>query len=229
MSQPAEQTSLQQQFDALHAHRVATMKPEDLQVNVDQRRQLVDTADRAGFVKAGDTVAPFVLEEVDGARLTLDDLVADGPVVLVFFRFAGCPACNIALPHYDGTLAPGLKAAGARLVAVSPQVPAKLADIKTRHGLSFEVASDRDNALARRFGILFEANEASKAASLAKGTALGEVTGTGTWELPMPTVVVIDRDRTVRFAAVSPDWLSRSEAEPILAAVTALSAARRAA
>lgn len=228
MSQPAENT-LQQQFNALHAHRVATMKPEDLRVNVEQRRHLVDTANRAVFVKAGDSVAPFVLEEVDGALLALDALLADGPLVLVFFRFAGCPACNIALPYYDRALAPGLKASGARLVAVSPQMPERLVEIKTRHALGFEVATDRDNALARRFGIVFEANEASKASALAKGTSIAEITGMGTWELPMPAVVVIDQTRTVRFAEVSPDWLSRTEAEPILAAVAALPAARRAA
>jgi peroxiredoxin len=51
---------------------------------------------------------------------------------------------------------------------------------------------------------------------------MGQVTGTGAWELPMPTVVLVDRDRTVRFADVSPDWLVRTEAETILASVRKL-------
>lgn len=37
----------------LHAYRVQTMAPEDLQANIGQRRLLEDTADRAGFVKPG--------------------------------------------------------------------------------------------------------------------------------------------------------------------------------
>jgi peroxiredoxin len=86
------------------------------------------------------------------------------------------------------------------------------------------VASDPGNALGRRFGVLYTADEASQAAQRAKGSFIGETTGTGTWELPQPTVVVIGRDHLVKFADVSPDWLVRTEAEPVIAAVRALAA-----
>jgi peroxiredoxin len=205
-----------------HAHRVATVPPALLQINIDQRALLEATADRDGFVKTGDAVAPFVLEDVTGGRLTLEGLLKKGPLVLIFFRVAGCPACNIALPYYQRRLAPRLAALGATLVAVSPQRPDTLGEIKKRHDLDFIVASDPDNALARRFGILFTADTPSRVAALAKGIDIAEITGTGTWELPMPSVIVIDRDRTVRFADIHPDWLVRTEAEPILEAVESL-------
>ena len=211
-------------FAELHAERVKTWEPAALNANIEQRRRLVETADRAGFVAAGDKVTGFALEEVDGATLTLDGLVSGGPAVLIFFRFAGCPACNIALPYYQQRLAPHLKALGASLTAVSPQIPERLVEIKRRHGLEFNVATDRDNALGRRFGVLYEPDEASKAAARAKGTFIGDATGTGTWELPMPTVVVIDPQRTVRFVSVRPDWLDRTEAEPVIEAVEAAAA-----
>ena len=54
------------------------------------------------------------------------------------------------------------------------------------------------------------------------GGFIGDTTGTGTWELPQPTVVIIDRDGVVAFADVSPDWLVRTEAEPILVAAKEL-------
>jgi peroxiredoxin len=97
-----------------------------------------------------------------------------------------------------------------------------LVEIKRRHDLSFAVAADLGNALGRRFGILYEADEASKANAIARGRTTGEVTGTGTWELPMPAVIVIDRDSIVRFADVSPDWMVRTEADDILQHVRAL-------
>lgn len=40
----------------LHAYRLKTMAPADLQVNIDQRALLELTADRAKFVQAGDVV-----------------------------------------------------------------------------------------------------------------------------------------------------------------------------
>jgi peroxiredoxin len=216
------QETLRQLFAELQAERERTWDRETLKANADQRRALVETADRAGFVAVGDGVAGFNLEAVEGGALTLDGLVAAGPAVLIFFRYAGCPACNIALPYYQRRLAAPLKALGATLTAVSPQVPERLVEIKRRHELGFNVATDRDNALGRRFGILYAPDAASQAASRAKGNFIGDVTGTGTWELPMPTVVVIDQEHTVRFVDVSPDWLDRTEAEPVIDAVRAL-------
>jgi peroxiredoxin len=211
--------SLNQQLADLHTERVRTWDPAVLKINIDQRQTLVETADPAAWVKAGDAVDPFVLKDVEGGDLTLESLTAKGPAVLVFFRFAGCPACNIALPYYEKALAPALRDVGATLVAVSPQVPERLGEIRQRHDLSFKVASDIGNALGRRFGILYTADEASQAAQRAKGGFIGDTTGTGTWELPQPAVVVIGHDRIVRFVDVSPDWLVRTQADPVIAAV----------
>jgi len=212
--------SVRQLLADLHAYRLRTMAKADLEVNIEQRRLLESTANRAGFVQAGDVVEPFSLPEVHGGTVELESLLADGPVVLLFFRYEGCPACNIALRHYQMELYPRLAALGATLVAVSPQVPRKLVAIKNRFG--FPVVSDTDNGLARRFGITFTASAASRAHALASGSDLGEALGTGKWELPMPTVVVIDQSRVVRFADVHPDWLVRTEADAVIDAVRPL-------
>ncbi|VVN68206.1 peroxiredoxin-like family protein [Pseudomonas fluorescens] len=214
--------SLNRLLANLHAERVASWEPAALQVNIDQRQRLVDEARVDDFVRAGDSLEPFTLLKVEGGSLSRDELLANGPAVLIFFRFAGCPACNIALPYYQRELYPHLQVLGVPLVAVSPQVPEKLVEIKTRHHLGLQVASDPDNSLGRRLGILYSFDEASRKAALAKGNGIGETTGTGTWELPQPTVVVIARDGTVAFAEVSPDWLVRTEADPVLRAVEQL-------
>jgi peroxiredoxin len=206
----------------LHAYRLNTMAPADLQVNIDQRALLERTADRSAFVRAGDMVEPFSLPEVHGGTVELDRLLDGGPAVLLFFRYAGCPACNIALRHYQAELFPPLADLGAALVAISPQIPARLTAIKDRFGFGFPVASDPDNGLARRFGITFTASPAAQAHARAKGGDLGAELGTGTWELPMPAVVVVGQDRVVAFADVAPDWLVRTEAEPVIHAVRQL-------
>ncbi len=210
---------------ALHAERERTWEPAQLQSNIDQRRRLVNATRGRRWVQTGDVVEPFKLEEVDGGALRLDDLLESGPIVLIFFRFAGCPACNTALPVYNRRLAAAVRSLSATLVAVSPQLPERLVEIKRRHGLNFPVATDRDNALGRKLGITFEPDEASKAAALAKGNFIGEITGTGTWELPMPTVLIVGRDQRVRFAEVSPDWMVRTEPELIIAALRELTLA----
>jgi peroxiredoxin len=213
--------SLHQLLANLHAERVASWAPEALKVNIDQRQTLVDAARHARFVQRGDPVPDFQLREVDGGTLTQQTLTAQGPAVLIFFRFAGCPACNLALPYYQRQLFPRLQALGVPLVAVSPQVPERLIEIKQRHTLGFQVATDTDNVLARQLGILYSFDEASRKAALSKGGGgIGEVTGTGTWELPQPAVVIINAQGEVIFADVSPDWLVRTEADEIVQAVS---------
>ncbi|ABW11950.1 alkyl hydroperoxide reductase/ Thiol specific antioxidant/ Mal allergen [Parafrankia sp. EAN1pec] len=209
-------------LDELQATRDAEWAPEQLRAHADLRRSLEEKADRARFVKPGDVVPPFALAEVGGGTVRLDDLLTDGPVVLVFFRFEGCPACNTALRGYQLTLAPALRELGAHLVIVSPQIAEKLAAIKERHGFDFLVASDADRVLIDSFGIGFAPDEAARDESRRRGADLGAILGTREWVLPYPTVVVIDRDRTVRFADVHPDWMVRTESSAVLAAVRPL-------
>jgi len=221
----AQPPTLRSLFDALHSERVRTWDPARLEANVGQRRRLEATADRARFVKPGDEVADFSLPRAGGGETTLGDLLRTGPAVLVFFRFAGCPACNIALPYYDAHLLPELHKLGASLAALSPQVPDRLVDITSRHGLNFPVLTDVDSRLARTFGIAFEPDAEARARSAAAGLgSVRETTGAANDAFPMPSVIVIGQDRRVVFADVAPDWLKRTEPGPILEAVAALKA-----
>lgn len=209
--------SLNAQFAALHAEREKSWDAELLRKNVEQRRRLEERYRPENHVRAGDVVEPFELLNAEGGVIGRDELVRRGPAVLIFFRFAGCPACNIALPYYDRQLWPHLAAAGIPLVAVSPQVPERLIEIKQRHGLRFPVATDTDNRLADRLGISFEPDEKPQ---VAPGESwIGSITGTNGWALPQPTVLILGRDARVLFVEVSPDWLRRTEAPAILSAL----------
>ncbi|NHN88832.1 peroxiredoxin-like family protein [Acetobacter conturbans] len=212
---------LRTKFRALEDERVRTWSAEALAINVNQRRTLIDEHGTAGHVVQENDVLPETsLPTIDGGTISLDTLVAKGPAVLVFFRFAGCPACNIALPHYRDTLWPALSAAGIPLLAISPQPPQALAEIAVRHDLPFPVASDTGLAFARSLGITYVFDEPSRQAAVSKGGNSAALNGLEeTWELPKPAVVVIGRGRVVRFVDVSPDWMDRTESERILSAL----------
>ena len=211
--------TVQDYLDQLQAERNAEWSQDRLATHNDFRQSLEDKADRDRFVKVGDTVASFDLDEADGGRVVLSELLADGPVVLLFFRFEGCPACNAAFRGYQETLAGPLSELGANLVAISPQAADRLGAIKRRHGLDFLVASDPEAALIEAFGIGFAPDEQGRAESIAAGTDWGAILGTGNWTLPYPTAVVIGRDAVVRFADVHPNWMIRTQAATILDAV----------
>ena len=218
MSNIPRRESLNAHFEALHAERIRTWNPAQLAKNVDTRKALLAAFDPDTVVQVGDRVEGFDLPGSTGETVSLDKLLSNGPVALIFFRYAGCPACNLALPYYDRQLRPALEAEGVSIVAISPHLVEKgLDEIRSRHDLHFAVASDTDNGLARRFGISFARGEVPAGQPTPGWT--GELTGTGTAEFPQPAVIIIDSDHIVRFVDVSPDWLDRTEAPEIIDAV----------
>ncbi|MDO7842054.1 peroxiredoxin-like family protein [Sphingomonas immobilis] len=209
------QQTLAAQFAALHAQRERDWSPEQLAKNVGTRADLVRRYDAHAHVQVGDTVEDFTLIGEDGEAIGRDQLLARGPAVLIFYRFGGCPACNIALPHYDRHLSSVLREAGIPLVAISPQTPVD-ATLRARQGLSLQLAADPQGTLADRLGIAFE-------------TDTGAIPGVERPALPQPTILILGPDARVRFVAASPDWLDRPEADVVLAALPEVARVRAAA
>ena len=212
-------SSLQSRYEAVEAERRRTWSPEALAGNIAQRDALVRAQPETTHVKAGDVLSPHTLLAADGTTISLDTLTSAGPALLVFFRFAGCPACNIALPYYAETLAPVLKAAGIPLVAVSSQPFPELDSIRTRNGLPFPVLNDPELTLSRALGITYLFDDAARDAAIAKGSRSEALNGTSQWELPKPTVLVLNPGRIVSFIDISPDWMRRTETPTILKAL----------
>ena len=54
----------------------------------------------------GDTLPSFELIDAHGSAVDLDQVVAGGPAVIVFYRGGWCPYCNVALRTYQQELVP---------------------------------------------------------------------------------------------------------------------------
>lgn len=207
-------TTLAARFAALQAQREASWPAEQLAANLRQRRLLVAADNPANHPAPGTSIAPFTLQGADGAALTSQNLLTRGPAVVLFFRFGGCPACNIALPYYEETLWPRLRAAGIPLIATSAQIPVDTG-IVLRNNLTFPVTADPDYALARSLGITFFP-EAQPPVQPGQDW-IGATLGTNSYEITQPAALILNADGTLRHLIVSPDWLDRPEAEDILA------------
>ena len=107
-------------------------------------------------------------------------VVGDGTSVLVFYRGAWCPYCNIALSAYQEQLLPVLAQRGVTLVAVSPQTPDGSLSMQQKNALAFTVVSDPGNAIAGRLGILTRPSDDARAAQLELGLDLAAVNADGT-------------------------------------------------
>ena len=214
--------SVQKNLNALQSQRDVDWTPDHLARHQAYRQKLQEETDWSGVVQVGDVLAPFVLDEVDGGSVALADLLRTGPAVLIFFRFENCPACNAALPAYRDALAPELARLGVHLLAISPQIPERLVAIKRRLDLPFPVASDPHASLIRSLGIAFAPTPEEQVERLRLGYDNPAVLGNGRWDLPYPTVVVIDQDYVVRFADAHPNWMVRTEVDTVLDEVRSL-------
>jgi peroxiredoxin len=172
----------------------------------------------AGALRAGDRAPAFRLADARGGEVALDDLLADGPVVLVFYRGAWCPYCNLQLAAFQSALA-DLRAAGAALVAVSPQTPNQSLIFAEQKALEFPVLSDVGNAVARSYGLVFTQSDAATATSRGLGVELADFNGDDSNSLPATSTFVIGEDGVIRFASVSGDYRWRVGPDEVLAAL----------
>jgi peroxiredoxin len=176
----------------------------------------------AGVIAVGATLPDAELLDPHGATTSLYAALSDRLSVLVFYRGAWCPYCNITLNTYQAELVPKLARRHVGLVAVSPQSPDGSLSTREKHELTFTVLSDPGNQIARAVGILTAPADEARAAQLQLGLDLTAVNADGTTGLPMPTTIIVDADRVVRWIDVHPDYTTRSEPEQILAALDTL-------
>ena len=177
---------------------------------------LVDSA-----ISEGDRAPDFSLPNAVGQSLRLSEVLARGPVVLSFYRGQWCPYCNLELRALQAAL-PEITAAGATLVAVSPQTPDNSLSTVEKNELTFEILSDVGNSVARSYGLVFVLPEALRPIYANFGIDIPGHNGDDTFELPLSATYVIATDGTVKHAFVDADYTLRLDPVEIVTALRAL-------
>jgi len=166
-------------------------------------------------LKPGQRMPSFSLPDATGKTVTSAELLANGPLVISFYRGNWCPYCNLELRALQAQLA-DIEAAGATLVAISPELPDQSLSTQEKHDLKFPVLSDIGNAVARQFGLVFELDASVRPIYAAFGVDLQSHNGDGSFELPLPATYVVDRDGTVLNRFVNANYRERLEPTTLL-------------
>ena len=184
-------------------------------------KHLVDSGAIADALKEGDRLPEFQLASADGRFVRSEELLAKGAAVITFYRGAWCPYCSAEL-NALAEIAPQISAAGATLVAITPEAGGAALRTKIDRGLDFEILCDLDNTLALECGLLFRVPDDVREAYMSKGLDLSRIYGNGNWFLPTPATYVVDPDGVIAHAYVNPDFRYRLEPGEILQALSAL-------
>jgi peroxiredoxin len=203
----------------MHAAMAANPPSQDMGAFAREQADLAAGGVPAGVAPAGTVLRDAELLDVHGEATMLYAAAGGGSSVLVFYRGAWCPYCNIALSAYQEQLLPQLTERGIRLVAVSPQKPDGSLTMEQKNGLAFTVVSDPGNVIAGRLGILTRPSQEARAAQLQLGLDLAEANADGTDTLPMPATVLLDASHAVRWIDVHPDYSTRTEPRQVIDAL----------
>ncbi|KAA0021050.1 peroxiredoxin [Antrihabitans cavernicola] len=103
-------------------------------------------------MKAGDRAPQFELPDQTGTVRSLDDLLADGPVVLFFYPGANTPVCTAEACHFRD-LASEFASAGASRVGISTDSVDTQAGFAGKQGFDYPLLSDVGGTVAEQFGV----------------------------------------------------------------------------
>jgi peroxiredoxin len=181
-------------------------------------QELIASGAAGRALKAGDLAPPFVLRDQDGKPVSSADLLAEGPLVVSFYRGVWCPYCNMELQALQEAL-PAFRSRGARLVAISPQNAVNSRKSVRSNGLDFPILSDPGNDTAAAFGLRFALPDYLIALYKGRKNDLPSFNGDASWTLPIPGGFVIAPDRVIRYAEVNPDYTNRPEPTDMLPAL----------
>jgi peroxiredoxin len=203
------------------AENVRKNAPDAAQVFDDGVKEIAATGIVERAPKVGDTVKMFELPDASGKPVRLAHLLAQGPVVLTWYRGGWCPYCNIGL---RGLLQaePKIREQGATLVAVTPELPDMAADTVKRNDLTFVVLTDKGNSVARQYKIVYRLPETVSATMKSFKVDLEKRNGDSSDELPLSVTYVLDPKGVIRWAFVDADYRKRAEPADIVEALRAL-------
>ena len=207
--------SLTEQLAELKAQNLEII-PEDAQkIMFADLEKLAKSGLVDGAPKEGDTLNDFTLTNHNGESRSLAELREKGPVVIIFYRGGWCPYCNVELHAYQQVLQ-DIKAAGATLVAITPELPDASLSTSERHGLEFEVLTDLGSEYARELGIVFTLSEELRPIYKSFGIDIEEYNGEGQFDVPLAATFVVNSNGTIACAFVAADYTLRADPADVM-------------
>lgn len=173
--------------------------------------------------KVGDTAPTFTLQDPDRNDVSSARLLAEGPLIVSFYRGVWCPYCNMELQALQAAL-PEFARRGAGLVAISPQTHANSRKSVRQNALTFPILSDPHGDVSAAFGLRFALPDYLVELYQSLKNDLTRFNDDPSWTLPMPGRFVIAPDSTIAYAEVNPDYTRRPEPEEMIPALDALAA-----
>lgn len=207
-----------------------TQLPADLSALLEQGAGEISALDiNERSRKVGDKAPEFDLENQYGERRRLPNYLQEGPLVITFYRGVWCPYSDLQLREYDSRLEE-FKAAGARLVAITPEktnvldtlaaggASSEVVDIAPKQ-VGFDVLHDPGCRVAEEYGLVSPLPETHRQLLDMLGVDIQELNGDSAFTFPDPVTYVIDQTGKVSWAFVPETVQKHAMVDQILLAL----------
>jgi len=177
------------------------------------------TAEQAAetALKVGDKAIDGELVDSAGKKVKLSQLWHEGPLVVIWYRGGWCPVCQKHLSGIQEAL-PAIKAAGGKIVAVTPELPESSKLTAKEGGLDFPVLTDKGNELGKKYGVVFKLDP-DTAKKYQEWINLEKRNGDASMELPVPVAYIINREGVITFAFVNANYGERVKPADVVQAL----------
>jgi peroxiredoxin len=166
-----------------------------------------------------------LLADQNGAMVSSDDLLAQGPLVVSFFRGTWCPYCDTEIAALADSY-PEIRRIGAQLVAISPQSAENARSYRSDHPVPFPILVDADFGVAEAFGVDHDLPPYLQELYLnVFKNNLTQINASGEWRLPIPARFVIAPSGTIVAVQVDPDYRYRPDPATTIAVLAELASA----
>ena len=198
-------SDLQTQLDSITAQTRALVQAERLAITDNGIAELLSSGIEGRVLSAGAQAPGFALPDaLTGKLVRSSDLLALGTLVIKFFRGRWDPYCMTELEAWQ-KLYSEVRAHGALLVAVSPQLPRQNDFTVQQHNLTFPILSDAGCSVAETYGISYALPEDMQRHYRSILVNIPFVNGDDSWRLPLPATFVVSPSGTILYSEAHAD------------------------
>ncbi len=127
----------------------------------------------------------------------------------------------IELKEYQRLL-PEIKKRDARIIGLVPDTKENILKTKRKFNITFPIFRDKDNSVAKKFGMAFKVDDKVVEHYKGFGIDLKESQGNESNELPMPGTYIVDREGIIQYAFFDVDYVKRADPQEVLKVLSRL-------
>jgi len=144
-------------------------------------------------LKIGSMAPEFSAQDQHGNTITLKESLKSGPVVLVFYRGAWCPYCNLHMSALADSI-DLFKPYNATVVAITPENFEEIKKMEEKTGLNFSVIWDKEHKIMDAYKVTWHLGGLKRVFKFFQGVSIQKRTGNKDRALPVPATYIINQD-----------------------------------